>query len=107
EPLLPGLGVADEDAEAEREGGDVGKGLARAYGEGGQDRVDLLPETNAELRKLLLGAIGDRADLHALAGERWDQVVGPQLRLPLVERLDPCSDLREHRPRRAAVVGAY
>ncbi len=107
EPLLPGLGVADEDPEAEREGGDVGEGLAGPHGERRQHRIDLLPETDAELRELLLRAVCDRADPYALGGERRQQVVRPQLRLPRVELLDARADLGEHRSRRAAVVGAH
>ena len=49
EGLLPGLRVAHEHGEREREVGDVGEGAAEADGERRQDREDLAPEALGEL----------------------------------------------------------
>jgi len=62
EPFLAALGIPYEHGEAEREAGDVGKRLARADGERGQNREDLLFEAVGELLGLLAVEIVDLAD---------------------------------------------
>src|SRR5262249_62198902 len=66
EPLLACLRVADRDAEAEREPGDVGEGLAGADRERRQYRVDLLGVPALELGEFLLRRVRDAADEDAL-----------------------------------------
>ena len=81
EALLAGLGVGDEQAEADRERGDVGKRLAGPDRERRQHREDLALEAVVELGALLRLELLDARDDDPLLGERRAELVPPQLGL--------------------------
>src|SRR5581483_3145052 len=103
EPLLPALGVPDDDDEAERERRDVRKRLPGPDRERGQHRVDLLLETRREFGQLLLRAAFDAADDDALRRQCRSELALPDARLPLGERDHARPDLGERLLRRAPV----
>ena len=79
EALLAGRVVADDDAKAQRQAGDVRERLSGPDRERRQHRVDLVVEHALEVGKLLLRGVVDGADPDALGGERGAQVVAPQV----------------------------
>ena len=81
EALLARLRIANDDAEAQREAGDVGERLARADRQRRQHRVDLVREDQLELGALLVGRVVDGADQDSLGGERRAQDGAPEPRL--------------------------
>jgi hypothetical protein len=106
EALVPGLGIADEHAEAEREPGDVRERLAGADGERRQDGKHFRLEAMLHLRLLFLVEL-----LHLLhvgdddpgLRERRAEIALPQACLPCREIDDATADLGEHLVGRAAV----
>src|SRR5207248_10179259 len=103
EALLAGLGVGYEQAEADRERGDVGKRLAGPDCEGRQHREDLALEAVVELGALLRLELLDAGDDDPLLGERRAQLVPPQLRLAAVHLEHAIAGFVEGLLRRAAV----
>ena len=95
EALLPGLGIADEEAEAEREPRDVRERLARADRERRQHREDLAVEDALELLQLLRLEVLDLGDDDPLRLEARLEVALPELRLLGGERGRPLADLGE------------
>src|SRR6185503_12164225 len=59
EALLSGVGIPDEDAQAQRQPGDVGEALAGPKGERGEHGVDIPVEAPGELLALVLVALCD------------------------------------------------
>ena len=103
EALLARLGVAGEDAEAERKAGDVREGLAGADPERGQDREDLALEALLELGKLVRIEIVDLRDHDPLVRERRPERLLPELRLALGQLEHALADQRQRRARRQPV----
>ena len=107
EPLLAGLRVANEQAEAERQARDVRERLARPDGERREHREDLAREDLLELGALGLGRILDAADEDPLGGERGAELVAPERRLLRRQVEDAAPDLGQRLLRRAAVGRAH
>ena len=78
EPLLTGLRVSHDHAEAQRQAGDVRERLAGPDRQRGQHRVDLLREDQLELLKLLVARVVHCADDDSLRGERRAQARPPE-----------------------------
>ncbi len=96
EPLLPGLRVADEDAEAEREARDIRKRLAGPDRERGEHRIDVAVEAHGERLELGLVELGGPRDHDPLLGKRRPELAGPEARLGGRERRYPLLDLDEN-----------
>ena len=107
EALLARLGVAGEDAEAEREAGDVREGLAGADAERGQDREDLALEAFLELRNLVGIEIVDLRDHDPLVRQRRAKRLLPELCLALGQLEHALTDQRQCGPRGQPVRGAH
>ena len=107
EPLLAGLGVDDEDGQAERERRDVREGLARADRERGEDREDLPVERDLQLLQLLLGAVVDVPDQDPLLGESGRELARPDARLARAQVDHALPDLAQGLVRRPPVGRAH
>ena len=107
ETLLSSLRVADEQAEAQREPGDVRERLSRPDRERGQDGKDLGVEDTLELLELIGLEILDLGDDDPLRLERRPEVALPELRLLRRERRRALSDLGERGLRRQPVRRAH
>ncbi len=95
EALLAGLGVTDEQAEREREPGDVGERLTRTDRERREHRIDLPLVELLQLLELVRTEIVDSGhdDLVLLEGRA--QLPPPKLRLASGQLGDDLADLRE------------
>ena len=98
ETLLARLRVAHEEAEAQREPGDVRKRLAGPDGERRQHREDLALETARQLLELLRLAVLDVRDDDPFRGQRRSQLALPELRLPRHQLEHALADLGEGLP---------
>ena len=103
ESLLAGLGLADEDGEAEREGRDVRERLSRADCERRQHREDLALEELFQFLELLAVAVVDVADRDAGFGESRAKIPLPELGLDPAQLLHTAPDLGQRLLGRAAV----
>ena len=104
EPLLPGLAVAHEEAEAQREHGDVRERLARADRQRRQHREDLRLEDSLQLLELGAVEVVDLGDHDPLLRQGGLQVALPELRL-LGNQLERAfADRPQRRSRRQAVA---
>ena len=103
EALLAGLGVGDEQAEADRERGDVGKRLAGPDRERRQHREDLALETVVELGALVRLEVLDARDDDPLLGQRRAELVTPELALDGVQLEHALAGVVECLLRRSAV----
>ena len=102
EVLLVGLRVPDRHGEVERQAGDVGEGVRRVDRERGEDGEDpVLEQLLAELL-LVPVEVAPAHQLDAGVGQRRDEDLGEQPRVPLAEvaRLGPdrLEDLARHHP---------
>ena len=103
EALLAGLGVGHEEAEADRERGDVGKRLAGPDGQRRQYGEDLALEAVVELCELLRLELLDARDDDPLLGQRRAELVPPQLGLARVQIEHALASVVECLLRRPAV----
>ena len=94
EVLLAGLGVADQHGEVEREPGDVGERVRRVDGQRGEHREDPLLEQPLAVLLLLAVEVVPADQLDAGVGQRGDDLVAEQPRVPLAQ-------LARSRPRSA------
>ena len=91
----PDSGIAGEDAEAEREAGDVREGLTGADPERGQDREDLALEARRRARASSSRIeVVDLRDHDPLVGERRTERLPPELRLALGQLEHALADQR-------------
>ena len=107
EALLARVRVADEQAEAEREPGDVRERLAGPDGERRQHREDLAVEDPLELLELLRLEVFDLGHDDPGGLEPGAQVALPELRLLGRQRRGALSDLGERGLRRQPVGRAH
>jgi hypothetical protein len=107
EPLLAGLRVADEEAEAQRQAGDVRERLARADGERREHREDLALEPALQFFELALVAVLDVRDDDAFLLERRPELALPQPRLLRGQVERAFADLVKNLGRRPAVGRAH
>ena len=79
EALLAGVGIADEEAERQREPRDVRERLAGTDRERRQEREDLAPETLGQLLELVIRAVLDLADDDPGLFQRRGEIPLPEL----------------------------
>ena len=96
--------VVDDDAERQREVGDVGERAPEADRERRQDREDLAPEALVEALSLVGGDVVEAHDADAVLVQRRAQVLLQRARLALHVVGDLGADRVERLARRAAVL---
>src|SRR6185295_11636609 len=106
EALLSGVGIPDEDAQTQRQPGDVGEALAGPERERREHGVDIPVEAPGELLALVLIALRDPADVDPLLVECGAQISVPDAGLLRGQLADAITDLGERHRRRSPVRGA-
>ncbi len=85
EQLGARLRVAHDHGEVQRQPRDVGERMGRVDGQGGEHRVDLVPEQRREFGAVLVVEFGPANQCDALGGQSWADLVAPALGLPAHE----------------------